>query len=68
MHREIADVSGAGDTVISLAALCLIAGLKAPEIAAISNLAGGQVCEKAGVVPVDAEKLLAECEQHFKSS
>ena len=68
VHREIADVSGAGDTVISLAALCLIAGLKAPEIAAISNLAGGQVCEKAGVVPVDAEKLLAECEQHFKSS
>ncbi len=66
--RDIADVSGAGDTVISLAALCLIAGLEAPEIAALSNLAGGQVCEKAGVVPVDAEKLLAECREHFKSS
>lgn len=66
--RDIADVSGAGDTVISVAALCLIAGLGAPEIAAISNLAGGQVCEKAGVVPVDAEKLLAECNLHFKSS
>ncbi len=68
VERDIADVSGAGDTVISLAALCLIAGLEAPEIAAISNLAGGQVCEKAGVVPVDAEKLLAECNDHFKSS
>lgn len=65
--RDIADVSGAGDTVISMAALCLVAGLDAPSIAAISNLAGGQVCEKAGVVPVDSAKLLDECEQHFKS-
>lgn len=65
--RDIADVSGAGDTVISLAALSLIAGLETSEIAAISNLAGGQVCEKAGVVPVDAEKLLEECKLHFKS-
>ena len=65
--RDIADVSGAGDTVISVAALCLIAGLEAPETAAISNLAGGQVCEKAGVVPVDSEKLLTECLQYFKS-
>jgi len=68
VERVIADVSGAGDTVISLAALCLVGGLEAPEIAAISNLAGGQVCEKAGVVPIDAEKLLAECNHHFKSS
>ncbi|MEN8228710.1 MAG: bifunctional ADP-heptose synthase [Bacteroidota bacterium] len=66
--RDIADVSGAGDTVISVAALCMIAGQDAASVAAISNLAGGQVCEKAGVVPVDAEKLLAECEHHFKSS
>ena len=66
--REIADVSGAGDTVICVAALCLIAGLSSGEVAAISNLAGGQVCEKAGVVPVSAERLLAECEEHFKSS
>ncbi len=68
MKREIADVSGAGDTVISVAALCVIAGLEAPQMAALSNLAGGQVCEKAGVVPVDPEKLLAECLQYFKSS
>ena len=68
VERVIADVSGAGDTVISLAALCLVGGLEAAEIAAISNLAGGQVCEKAGVVPIDAKKLLAECNHHFKSS
>ncbi len=66
--RDIADVSGAGDTVISVAALCLVSGQEADAIAAISNLAGGQVCEKAGVVPVSAEKLLAECEHYFKSS
>ena len=66
VKRDIADVSGAGDTVISVAALCMISGQDIQAIAAISNLAGGQVCEKAGVVPVDAEKLLAECELHFK--
>lgn len=67
IRREIADVSGAGDTVISVAALAMIAGLNTSQVAALSNLAGGQVCEKAGVVPVDAEKLLAECLHHFKN-
>ena len=58
--REVADVSGAGDTVISVATMCLIAGLDAAEIARISNIAGGLVCEHAGVVPVDKQKLLLE--------
>ena len=58
--RDIADVSGAGDSVISLACLCLAAGLPPIEIAALSNLAGGQVCERAGVVPVDRLQLMAE--------
>jgi rfaE bifunctional protein kinase chain/domain len=68
IRRDIADVSGAGDTVISVAALCWIAGLDTAEMAAVSNLAGGQVCEKAGVVPVEGERLLTECLHHFKSS
>jgi rfaE bifunctional protein kinase chain/domain len=58
--RDISDVSGAGDSVISLACLCLAAGLPPIEIAALSNLAGGQVCERAGVVPVDRLQLMAE--------
>lgn len=58
--RSIADVSGAGDTVISVATLCLAAGLPDSEVAALSNLAGGQVCEFVGVVPVDRNKLLLE--------
>jgi rfaE bifunctional protein kinase chain/domain len=58
--RSIADVSGAGDTVISVAALCLAAGLDPFDIAAVANLAGGIVCEEVGVVPIDREKLLTE--------
>lgn len=58
--REIADVSGAGDTVISVATLCVAAGLNAKEIAAISNLAGGIVCEIPVVVPIEKEQLLKE--------
>ena len=58
--RNIADVSGAGDTVISTAALCLGLGMKAPDIAFISNLSGGLVCEDVGVVPIDKQRLLSE--------
>jgi rfaE bifunctional protein kinase chain/domain len=58
--RSIADVSGAGDTVISVAALCLASKCSPMEIATISNLAGGLVCEEVGVVPIKKEKLLAE--------
>ena len=58
--RNIADVSGAGDTVISVATLCIISGLEAGLTAEISNLAGGLVCEKVGVISVDKEQLLNE--------
>lgn len=58
--RDIADVSGAGDTVISTASLCLAASLPPKDIAYISNLAGGIVCEKVGVVPIDKELLKEE--------
>ncbi len=58
--REILDVSGAGDTVISVAALCLAANIETENLAALSNLAGGLVCEKVGVVPINKEQLLKE--------
>ncbi|MGA2823215.1 MAG: bifunctional ADP-heptose synthase [Bacteroidales bacterium] len=58
--RSISDVSGAGDTVISMAALCLAQKCSPYEIAYISNLAGGLVCEKVGVTPVNKDKLLKE--------
>jgi rfaE bifunctional protein kinase chain/domain len=58
--RTIADVSGAGDTVVSVAALCLSAKTDARTLAELSNLAGGLVCEITGVVPINKEQLLAE--------
>ena len=58
--RDIADVSGAGDTVISVASLCLALGQHPKIIAEIANLAGGLVCEKVGVVPVDKDQLYSE--------
>ncbi len=58
--RHIADVSGAGDTVLSVAALCLAAGADARHIAALSNIAGGLVCEQIGVVPIDRTLLFNE--------
>ena len=58
--RNITDVSGAGDTVVSVAALGLASALGIDTIATLSNLAGGQVCETAGVVPVNLEQLAYE--------
>jgi len=60
VQRKVADVSGAGDTVISIATLAMVAGLSAPVLALLSNLAGGQVCEFPGVVPVDRALLEQE--------
>jgi hypothetical protein len=61
--RNIADVSGAGDTVISVAALCLAARTSGELLAGLSNLAGGLVCERVGVVPVDKNELLKEAKR-----
>ncbi|PHR28166.1 MAG: D-glycero-beta-D-manno-heptose-7-phosphate kinase [Fluviicola sp.] len=58
--RNIADVSGAGDTVIAVATLCLVAGLAIEHIADIANLSGGLVCEVSGVVPINAAMLKEE--------
>lgn len=59
-HRTIADVSGAGDTVITIAALALALGFDALAQAQLANLAGGLVCEEVGVVPVNKERFRAE--------
>ncbi len=61
--RNIADVSGAGDTVVSVAALCLALNLDLKLIAELSNLSGGLVCEKLGVVPIEKEQLLLEAKR-----
>jgi len=58
--RNVADVSGAGDTVISVIATCIAAGADIFTAAKLGNLAGGLVCEKVGVVPVNKDLLLQE--------
>ena len=63
--RNIADVSGAGDTVISVVALLLASKVDEFTTASVSNLAGGLVCEHVGVVSIDKNKLLCEAEKQF---
>ena len=57
---DIIDVSGAGDTVISVASLCLASGIDYIDLSVLSTLAGGIVCEQVGVVPINKEKLLTQ--------
>lgn len=60
--RHIADVCGAGDTVISVVSLGLALDLGLEQTCQLANLAGGIVCESVGVTPVDKDKLMAEFE------
>ncbi|AKD03533.1 bifunctional ADP-heptose synthase [Pontibacter korlensis] len=62
-RRSISDVSGAGDTVISIAALCMALKTSMPFMAGLSNLGGGLVCEQVGVVPVDKQRLYEEAQR-----
>ncbi|MDZ4808434.1 MAG: PfkB family carbohydrate kinase [Bacteroidota bacterium] len=60
--RNIADVSGAGDTVIAVASM-VYAVTKNPHLMAeVANIAGGLVCEEVGTVAISKERLLHECE------
>jgi rfaE bifunctional protein kinase chain/domain len=60
--RAIADVSGAGDTVIAVAAAVYAATNNVHLMAEVANIAGGLVCEEVGTVAINREKLLHECE------
>ena len=61
--RAIVDVSGAGDTVLSVAALCVALQADAESIASLSNIAGGLVCEESGVVPIDKTRFTEEAKR-----
>ena len=61
--RNISDVSGAGDTVISIAACCIATGCTLKQLSELSNLGGGLVCEEKGVVPISKERLISEAER-----
>lgn len=61
--RSIADVSGAGDTVIAVASAVFAATGDAKLMAEIANIAGGLVCEEVGTVAVNKDTLLEECKR-----
>lgn len=60
--RNIADVSGAGDTVIATASLVYAATKNVHLMAEVANIAGGLVCEEVGTASVSKDQLLHECE------
>jgi rfaE bifunctional protein kinase chain/domain len=62
---EVADVSGAGDTVIGVLALGTAAGLDIVTSASIANIAAGTVCQEVGAVPVKAERLIRACQSQL---
>jgi rfaE bifunctional protein kinase chain/domain len=59
MARHVADVSGAGDTVISTLTMAMAAGATVRESAMLANFAGGIVCGEVGIAPID-KKILYE--------
>jgi rfaE bifunctional protein kinase chain/domain len=60
--RNVADVSGAGDTVIAVAALVYAVRKNVHLMAEIANIAGGLVCEEVGTAAISKMALLHECE------
>ncbi len=62
-RRNIADVSGAGDTVIAVASLVYASAKNIHLATEIANIAGGIVCEEVGTASINKEKLLGECKE-----
>ena len=65
-ERNICDVSGAGDTVISIIGLGLALGLDMTATAELANIGGGLVCERPGVHPIDVKELVNETNKIFR--
>ena len=64
--RKVADVSGAGDTVISTLTMAIASGANILEASYLANYAGGLVCEEVGIVPIDIEKLFNTVAEEIK--
>ena len=65
--RRVADVSGAGDTVISTLTMALAADTDIYEASYLANYAGGLVCEEVGIVPIEL-KLIAYSTQLLREN
>jgi rfaE bifunctional protein kinase chain/domain len=64
--RRAADVSGAGDTVISTLTMALAAKANIIEASYLANYAAGIVCEEVGIVPIELDKLFDTVESDNK--
>ncbi len=64
--RKVADVSGAGDTVISTLTMALAAGADIYEASYLANYAGGIVCEEVGIIPIEINKLFDTVKREAK--
>jgi rfaE bifunctional protein kinase chain/domain len=62
--RRVADVSGAGDTVVSTLTMALAAGADIREASSLANYAGGVVCGEVGIVPIGREALFHAVVDH----
>jgi len=66
--KKVADVSGAGDTVISTLSMALASGASIYEASYLANYAAGIVCEEVGIVPIELEKLFNKVFSENKSA
>jgi D-beta-D-heptose 7-phosphate kinase / D-beta-D-heptose 1-phosphate adenosyltransferase len=66
--KQVFDISGAGDSVISVLAAGLAAGLSWPEATELANLGAGIAVQKFGTSPVTADELIQVLEQEGVSS
>jgi D-beta-D-heptose 7-phosphate kinase/D-beta-D-heptose 1-phosphate adenosyltransferase len=66
--REVFDVSGAGDTVVAIMALCMACELPLGEAMTLANAAAGKVVEKWGTQPIERQELLDAFRQEADST
>lgn len=63
-NSKIIDVSGAGDTIISLASILFYLKLPQKFIGEICNIAGGIVCNYSGVKAIDNKELMEKTKRY----
>src|SRR4051794_21328721 len=62
--RQVYDITGAGDMVLSVVGLCLAGGADYEEAAALGNVAGGLEVEQMGVALLSRQELLRDLVEH----
>ena len=65
--RQVYDITGAGDMVLSIVGLCLAGGADYDEAAALGNVAGGLEVEKIGVALLSRQEILRDLIEHRSS-